>query len=525
MTTTTGCSHRRCKPLRRLPWRLLVTTLLAPLALACSAPETTVAVEEEEAIPEVAMPPADGPKLVMTSDRVIVRDRPSHAGAPLGVLRLGALVTRAEQPYSKKKCPGGWYPIRPRGFVCAGSEASLDENHPARFVAAEGAHLDRALPYRYATVRRGAAVAYEALPSAEQQAATEPKRRNAPADKVLSMGANDVPLDDHFAPAGPPVIMPDGEGVGSDGRRRRQRYFQFDAGALPLEVGASFVAGKDTRVLKARSGVALSNDFDLGEGDGRHFATLPSGRVVPTDRLNPALGTAWHGIALAGGAGLPVAFALRRGVSLYHLEKGKATRQDEQLDPRQPIALTGRFRTVSGIKYYFLRDDQLWVRAKSIILIPKRHKFPDFAAGGQKWVDVSLANQTLVAWQGHKAMYATLISSGRDQLGDPAAGPSTKQGVFRLQSKHISLTLDPREVEQHYSVDEAPWVLEFDEGFWITGCYWHSRFGEARGFHNIAMAPVDAHWLWHWSAPQVPTGWHGVMIDDSAANTVVYVHR
>ena len=526
MTTRTGHRHGR-NPQSVLLRLTAVTALLLPLGLGCSAPDTTPESDPaEEGIPDVAMPPAGGPKLVMTSDRIIVRDRPSHAGAPLGTLRLGATVVRAAEPYSRKKCAGGWYPIRPRGFVCAGQEASTDENHPARMAAGAGPQLDQALPYRYATVKRGAAVAYDLLPTAELQAATEPKRkRGKVANEPLQMGALDIPLNEQFLPTGPPVMMPDGIGVGEDGRRSRDAFFSFGDSEPTVEVGEGLLGGSETRVLKARSGVALSNAFALGGADDvRTFGMQPDGRVVPTDRLQPVLGTTWHGMPL-GEAGLPVAFALRRGVSLYHLERGKATLQDDELDPRQAIALTGRFRTVNGIKYYFLTDYELWVRAKNVIVIPKRHKYPDFASGDQKWVDVSLANQTMVAWRGKTPLYATLISSGRDQLGDPAEGPSTKQGVFHLKSKHVSLTLDPREVEQRYAVGEAPWVLEFEEGFWITGCYWHSRFGEPRGFHNLAMAPVDAHWLWNWVDPQVPQGWHSVMIDEKDINTVVYVHR
>jgi hypothetical protein len=100
------------------------------------------------------------------------------------------------------------------------------------------------------------------------------------------------------------------------------------------------------------------------------------------------------------------------------------------------------------------------------------------------------------------------------------------QGVFRLRGKAITARIDDRELQQQFSIDDAPWVLEFAEGFSLTGCYWRGTFGEARSYHNVAVAPLDAFWLWHWSAPAIPDGWHSVTIPETIEeNTIVYVHK
>jgi hypothetical protein len=279
-------------------------------------------------------------------------------------------------------------------------------------------------------------------------------------------------------------------------------------------------------VLRRDSGVAVLSSFLVGEGAGaRRFGLMPDGRFIPIDRLVPAPGTAWHGVSLVDG-GLPVAFALRVGVLAWKLDKDKASALDEEFEPQQPIVLSGRFRTVNSQMYYCTREnEEQWVRAKDIILVPKRNKFPDFAAEGQKWLDVSLANQTLTAFVGHKAVFATLVSSGQDRLGDPTQGPATVQGVFKLRSKHLTREVDPKEAADMFTLTEVPWVAEFAEGFSLTGSYWLGDFGEAQGYHNVAMAPIDAHFVWTWSDPQVPEGWHSVNIDDGGPNTIVYVHR
>jgi len=61
--------------------------------------------------------------------------------------------------------------------------------------------------------------------------------------------------------------------------------------------------------------------------------------------------------------------------------------------------------------------------------------------------------------------------------------------------------------------------------FSLTGSYWLHRFGEAWSYHNIALALIEAHLLFHWSDPQWPEGWHGVVASEDGPNTVVYVHK
>ncbi|MBI4705010.1 MAG: L,D-transpeptidase [Deltaproteobacteria bacterium] len=512
-----------------------LTLLAATLAVAgCASGSNPQAGSDDEGglIPQVPVPAAEGPKLVALVHHTVVRDRPSASGKAIGHLRAGGRVARAAEPYSRKGCPGGWYPVRPRGFVCAGVEASTDLDAPiARVLAAEPS-LERALPYRYGQVVGTTAVAYTELPSAAEQQAAEPElaKRKPGEPEPLGLGANDVPLTDAGLPKGPPILLPDAEGVGADGRRTTESFFAFPAPAAPappLADGFSLLPkgtaapAPGRQVLRRGSTVAIAGAL---EHRTRRFGVLPDGRLVPTDQLRPLVGTSWHGIDLAE-TGLPVAFALREGVRPRSFKGNKAEVLDDEYEPREAIPLTGRFRTVDSIRYFCTRDER-WLRAKDIILIPKRNKFPEWVAGGQKWLDISLANQTLTAFVGTKPVYATLISSGADRLGDPAAGPATVQGVFRVRGKHLTRDVDEREVQQAFSVFEAPWALDFADGFSITGSYWRSRFGEAQGYHNVSLAPIDAHWLWTWTELQLPEGWHGVVVDEQGAETtIVYTHK
>jgi hypothetical protein len=338
----------------------------------------------------------------------------------------------------------------------------------------------------------------------------------------LGAAVNDVPLDPRGVPTGPPVLIPGAEGVAGDARRTVGSFFTFSSPAIPALLPVAWTAGgAKGGALRKGSGVAVTSTFavDLGYGT-RVFGVTATGAVVPTDRLRPALGTTWHGIDLEK-TGLPVAFVHKLDVTPWMLRRGEAVAQEEEIERRAAIALTGKFRTIEGVRYEEAREGH-WLRAQDLVMVIRRHKFPEFAKGTQKWLDISLANQTLTAYEGTKPIYATLISSGRDQLRDAEGSATTVRGTFRIRGKHVSRAIDPREVHSEFDVTDAPWVMEFEPGYALTGTYWGDGLGEAQGFHNVTLSPIDARRIWTWADPPVPEGWHGVF-DTTGEGTIVYV--
>lgn len=484
--------------------------------------------DADGAVPEAPVLAEDGPKLVILRDRTPVMDGPSFGARILGELRLGATVVRSATALSHAGCVGGWYAVRPRGFVCAGPLATLDVG--AASWLPKGPDLSRPLPYRYGRARVDNVPLYDRVPSAEEQAAAEPDltkylSRLDLEKEVYGPSANDVPLDPRGVPTGPPLLSPTSDGVDASTRRSGASFFSFPAEQIApvFPAFARQSAGPQTEGgprLRKSSGVAITTTGSVeGNGRARRFGLTPDGMIVPVDRLKPALGSTWHGTDL-GKSGLPVAFVHKSGVHTWTLKKGDADKNDDELERRAPVPLTGKFRTVDGIRFEEA-EEGFWVRAQDLTVVVRRSKFPEFAKGSQKWLDVSLANQTLTAYEGRKPVYATLISSGREVLGDPAQAAATPRGTFRVVSKHVSLAIDPREVNQAFDVAEAPWALALEGGFAITGSYWN-EVGEAQGFHNITLSPIDARRIWTWADPQLPEGWHGAY-DQEEAGTIVYV--
>ena len=83
------------------------------------------------------------------------------------------------------------------------------------------------------------------------------------------------------------------------------------------------------------------------------------------------------------------------------------------------VPLTGNARIKQGKRFYqTLKDKTSWLAADDIAVVTKPERYPEVAEKGEKWIDISLRQQTLLLYEGKRAVYATLVSTGRDRLGD-----------------------------------------------------------------------------------------------------------
>jgi lipoprotein-anchoring transpeptidase ErfK/SrfK len=149
-------------------------------------------------------------------------------------------------------------------------------------------------------------------------------------------------------------------------------------------------------------------------------------------------------------------------------------------------------------------------------------RLPGFGKNGEKWLDVNLTKQTLVAYEGATAVFATLISSGEAGLEDPEHTTATKRGIFRIHTKHVSSTMSSDEAGEEFELRDVPYVQYFDQGYALHGAYWHDRFGVPKSHGCINLSPEDARRLFFFTEPALPENWHGVLLP--LRGTVVFVH-
>lgn len=147
-------------------------------------------------------------------------------------------------------------------------------------------------------------------------------------------------------------------------------------------------------------------------------------------------------------------------------------------------------------------------------------ELPPGVGDGERWFDVALDDQMLVAYEGLRPVYATLVSTGRPAHATPPA-------LARVVMKHHTKTMINSTADESYSVADVPWSMFYEHTLALHGTYWHDAFGTVRSHGCVNLAPRDARILYDWSEPEVPPGWNAVYTTPSMGpkGSLVHVHR
>jgi lipoprotein-anchoring transpeptidase ErfK/SrfK len=163
-----------------------------------------------------------------------------------------------------------------------------------------------------------------------------------------------------------------------------------------------------------------------------------------------------------------------------------------------------------------------WMNARDLAR-PSSSAPPPEMAADERWIDVELSTQTLVAYEGARPVYATLVSTG---VGPRGSDTATPPGVHRIWAKLLTTNMDNLErddVEKRYSIEEVPWVMFFDKGVALHGAFWHREFGRVHSHGCVNLAPIDARWLFEFSSPHLPGGWSAVLPTRLERGTLVRI--
>lgn len=462
---------------------------------------------EEEAVPEVPDAPdtdapsetkaPDGPRLVATLKETWIYAAPDFRSRKLGYLRAGAVVARSEKPVARGGCAGGFYRVEPKGFVCVGVSASLDVHHPVAAAAKRRPDRAKGLPYTYGMSKFPTPPFYLKVPTKAEQHSVE-----SDLDKHLAQASTSFPIADPSSELEPvPESLLDGKVVPSVTPNHHGPGALYAGRAVP------------------KSGYALVSEF---EADGRRFGLTTDLLVVPLDRLRRLEPSSFHGTPLDGA--LPMVFVKSKSERFYR--RDDATGQmtaDEPIAFREAVPLTGLSTRVGRTVFWETRTGR-WVRQLEdgrFLKVDAPKEWPSWATENRRWIEVSILNQTLVAYDGKKPVYATLVSTGADGLGDPEKTHSTVRGAFLVHTKHVTATMDNDEADDRFDLRDIPYVQYFHKGYAIHAAYWHDGFGTPRSHGCINVHPTDAAWLFGFTDPPVPDGWHGAL---SLKNgTLVYI--
>ena len=476
-------------------------SLVAGLA---TAPLGSLDTREKEELDEALLEPLARPEpradvldpelyVAALSKQTIIRESPDPESRIIGFARTGALLRRAPIPASKQGCPGGWYRVEPDGYICIGKAATLDPEHPIIQLASLQPDRSLPMPYPYGKSRYPTPPLYTKIPTEIEQAQAE-------ADLVGHKRKNFGKVWEEAADTPPPSLLSHGERV--------PRPFGYP----PLE--HDFMTGR----ALVDSAFAF---IDLFETEDRRWGLTADLSILPLDRVEPVRASEFYGVVLAGNADLPIAFMRDRSQYLYTGSAQTGVKPVRAIAFREAFRLTGEKKKIGGIEFYETRDGQLIKNHPRLVVISAREQVPHFVRKERSWIEVSILNQTLVAYRGAEPIFATLVSTGKDGLGDPETTHSTPQGTFLIHTKHVTSTMSGDAADDEYDLRDVPYVQFFKDGYAFHAAFWHDVFGQPKSHGCINLSPPDARHLFSITEPPVPLRWHSAL---SREGTLVYIH-
>lgn len=115
----------------------------------------------------------------------------------------------------------------------------------------------------------------------------------------------------------------------------------------------------------------------------------------------------------------------------------------------------------------------------------------------QRWIQINLSKQRLIAWEGNQAVYAIKVSTGKRST-------PTRIGSYAIQTKRRKDRMRGRD----YDVPNVPYAMYYQGGYAIHGAYWHNRFGTPVSHGCINLAVNHAKWLYNWAPVGTPVVIH-----------------
>jgi lipoprotein-anchoring transpeptidase ErfK/SrfK len=278
-----------------------------------------------------------------------------------------------------------------------------------------------------------------------------------------------------------------------------------------------------------RSTVAWTGEVESG---GATWVRANDMSFVRKDQIVPYAKTEFHGIELGGEVTLPVAFFKRVAHTQYRRDpKGHFAPTGETWPRLSWVALTGKTEKRGARTFWETKGGDLWLDARDAAIAVATEP-PAASAEHATWIDVAALQGWLVAYEREVPVYATMISAGK--LGavkpDPSAArhqppATTPLGTYRVTEKLLTTTLQSElDDGSDYVHDEVPWSQRFLDIYLLHTAYWHDQWGEGHSGGCVNLAPADAKWLFGWTEPQLPEGWHSMRVRATEPATAIVIH-
>jgi lipoprotein-anchoring transpeptidase ErfK/SrfK len=213
---------------------------------------------------------------------------------------------------------------------------------------------------------------------------------------------------------------------------------------------------------------------------------------------------------------LPVCIvrAATRGAPIY--QKPAETKPITRVPDHSKWQILDKTR-VGKTKFYRIKPG--WIPARRVISAWPS-KPPPGLKECEKWMELVIAHQSLVAYEGTEPVYMTMVSSGDKKH-------PTKYGIFRIWWKkaHTDMSSSMGAGDEFYRVDDVAWAMFFWRGMALHAAHWHDEFGTRRSHGCVNLSPKDAKWFYDWTEPNVPKGWLDRRSNERFPGTIIRVRH
>lgn len=170
-------------------------------------------------------------------------------------------------------------------------------------------------------------------------------------------------------------------------------------------------------------------------------------------------------------------------------------------------------------------DGQLWYRLYDNLIpgarryVPAEHVRPLYPGDltptsphvPDKRIEITLADQRLVAFEEEKPVLTTHISGG---LGGARATPRGHHHIgFKAPSRHMA--------GSDFDLPGVPFDSYFWGGVAIHGTYWHNDYGRPRSHGCVNVPSEVAKWIYRWTMPVVPYDRNGLRVREGGTPVIV----
>ncbi len=210
-------------------------------------------------------------------------------------------------------------------------------------------------------------------------------------------------------------------------------------------------------------------------------------------------GSAFSGVKLASGEPLNLAWVSIRPAKVHQRPQGPVTKRLKRHALVRVQSTRGAWTQLVGGG---------WVRTPALARA-QRMSPPEGVGPTDRWIDVDIEQQVLVAYEGATPMFATLVSTGKNTKAS-----QTPIGTFQLWVKLAYSDMDDidrTDIPKNYSIQDVPWVQFFKGSYGFHAAFWHNDFGHRRSHGCINLSPEDARYLFTFTQPILPPGWNAIL--------------